>query len=595
MKRSAARHRPDPRIAYLSMEVGLESGMPTYSGGLGVLAGDTLRAAADLHLPMVGVTLVHREGYFRQELDEAGRQSTSPDPWSPEDRLDEAPARVVIQVGERRLDLRAWVYPVTGAGGHVVPVYLLDADLPGNSEDDRRLTDRLYGGDERYRLLQEAILGLGGAALLDELGFQHIRTFHMNEGHSALLPLALLSTKVRERPRGRATKNDDEWVRERCVFTTHTPVPAGHDRFHEDLVEEVLGEELTRMLRGRGLDHGVLNMTELALHFSRFVNGVALRHAQVSRLMFPTREIHAITNGVHVPTWTSPALAELFDRHVPDWRVDPLDLRHACVLPLDELRAARGKAKAALIRAVRERTGRKLAPDVLTLGFARRATPYKRTHLLFSDLDRLRAVADAAGGLQVVYAGKAHPRDLEGQERIRRIHEAAAALGDDVPVVYLQGYDMELGGLVTAGVDVWLNNPEKPKEASGTSGMKAALNGVPNLSVVDGWWVEGHVEGVTGWSIGGAWDEPSDGEAEAADLYRKLETVVAPLHRHDREGGEDLLEMRRASIALNGPHFSTRRMMAQYMARAYRVGEGAGSGAPARDRRRARVGSGGRG
>ena len=560
------------RIAYVSMEVGLESALKTYSGGLGVLAGDTLKAAADAGLPAVGVTLVHREGYFRQRLDDEGVQSAEPDAWSPEERLREVPERVTVELEGRDVEVRAWEYPVTGEGGHVVPVYFLDADVEGNDDDARGLTDRLYGGDRRYRLLQEALLGTAAPRLMAALGHDGIDTWHMNEGHSAFVPVELLRARVVGRASGEPTARDVEWVRGRCVFTTHTPVPAGHDRFDESLVEEVLGEAWTALLRGRGLEDGTLNMTEVALHFARFTNGVALRHAQVSREMFPGHEIAAITNGVHVPTWTSEPMADLFDRHVPSWRRDPLNLRHACVIPLDELREARSAAKARLLRAVRERTGRELEPDVLTLGFARRATPYKRADLLFDDTGALLSIAKESKGLQVVFAGKAHPRDSGGQELIRNIHEAARSLEGTVDVVYLEDYDMELGGLVTSGVDVWLNNPEKPKEASGTSGMKAALNGVPNLSVLDGWWIEGHVEGVTGWSLGGEWDEPADRDAAAADIYRKLAEHVLPAYlapddRFDR--------IRRHAIALNGPHFSARRMILQYADRAYGLRPGA--------------------
>jgi starch phosphorylase len=315
------------------------------------------------------------------------------------------------------------------------------------------------------------------------------------------------------------------------------------------------------------MDGGVLNMTHLALHFSRFVNGVAARHAMVSREMFPKASIHAITNGVHVPTWTSPPMAALFNRHIDDWRRDPYNLRHAVFLPLQELRAARADAKARLVAEVRKRTGVVLDPGVATIGFARRATPYKRADLLFTDPARLREIAGRHGGLQIVYAGKAHPRDGGGQEMIRRVHHAARLLGDDVPVVWLPGYDMELGGILTSGADLWLNNPIKPKEASGTSGMKAALNGVPNLSTIDGWWVEGLVEGVTGWSFGGDWREPSEDEPEAEALYQKLDEVVLPLYRNDPEGYD---RVRRSAISLCGAYFSARRMMHQYVERAYR-------------------------
>jgi starch phosphorylase len=282
--------------------------------------------------------------------------------------------------------------------------------------------------------------------------------------------------------------------------------------------------------------------------------------------MFPGRRIYPITNGVHAVTWASPPIAELLDRHVPGWRVDPLNLRHAVAIPLEELRFARAGAKALLVQAVEERARVALDPSVFTVGFARRATGYKRADLVFEDPARLRRLAEGAGGLQLVFAGKAHPRDEGGKDLIRRIVAAGRELGKIVRVVYLEDYDMALGRLITSGVDLWLNNPEKPKEASGTSGMKASLNGVPNLSVLDGWWIEGHVEGVTGWSVGASWRDPSDRGAEAASMYDKLERVILPLFR-DRP--DEYTAVRRHSIALNGPHFSARRMMHQYVELAY--------------------------
>lgn len=554
---------PRPSLVYFSMEIGFEARLPTYSGGLGVLAGDTLRAAADLGLPMVGVSLVHRRGYFRQMLDEAGRQTTEPDDWAPEELLREVEARARVELRGRTVHVRAFERPVVGVHGDIVPVYLLDTRLPENHEEDRRLTDSLYGGDAEYRLLQEAILGLGGLALLRELGYDGIETFHMNEGHSALLPVGLLEERL---DGGTPSPDDVARVREQCVFTTHTPVPAGHDRFPEELVESVLGSDRTSLLRDRGLQDGTLNMSLLALHLSRFANGVAARHGQVSREMFPDHEIYPITNGVHVPTWTSPAMASLFDRHIPGWRSDPYNLRHAALIPLPDLTAARAEAKARLLSAVRERTGVEMDPAVLTVGFARRSTPYKRIDLLFHDPERLRRMACDYGGLQVVYSGKAHPEDTGGQDMIRAVHHAAEVLEGDVPVVWLPDYDMELGGLITSGVDLWLNNPEKPKEASGTSGMKAALNGIPNLSTLDGWWIEGHMEGVTGWSLSRDWRGPSDREREAEVLYTRLEEDILPLYYDDAAAYD---RIRRNTITLNGPHFSARRMMQQYVDVAY--------------------------
>jgi glycogen phosphorylase len=556
-------------IAYFSMEICLEESLPTYSGGLGVLAGDTLRSAADLGLPMVGVTLAHRRGYFRQRLDGAGAQSELPADWSPESRLEPAGVTVTVEIEGRTVHVRAWKYEVRGLGGHEVPVYLLDTALPENGEWDRTLTDSLYGGDDSYRLAQEVVLGMGGAALLRALGHDRGICHHCNEGHAALLALWLLEQEVAGRSggwdAGEVRESDLEAVRAQTVFTTHTPVPAGHDRFPLDLARRVLGPARVALLERAGcIQGGELNMTVVALHCSRFVNAVALRHKEVSSAMFPGYEICAFTNGVHAATWTTPAFAELFDRRVPGWREDNNYLRYATTIALDEIRAAHAAAKGALLAEVARRTGVALDPKVFTIGFARRAATYKRADLIFSDLARLRRIVKNVGPLQIVYGGKAHPRDELGKQLIRNIHKAAAELGDALRVVYLENYEMDLGRLMTGGVDLWLNNPLRPLEASGTSGMKAALNGVPSLSVLDGWWVEGHVEGVTGWSIGP--DDASDPAGDAPDMYNKLERVILPLYYGLPYAYAAVM---RNCIALNGSFFNTQRMVTQYLQNAY--------------------------
>lgn len=562
------RNHRDLRVAYFSMEVGLSSDMPTYSGGLGVLAGDTIRAAADLELPCAAVTLVHRKGYFRQGLEEDGEQTEAPASWDPASRLREVPTRVTVRLAGRDVTVRAWEHPVQGVTGHRVPVYFLDTDVEDNDPDDRCITDHLYGGDLRYRLRQEAVLGLGGVELLRALGHDGLSTYHMNEGHSAFLALALLETCLDDgRPGPEGLGDAVEQVRKRCVFTTHTPVPAGHDRFPLGTIAEQLGEQRAELIDQTGcLEDGAVNMTHLALHFSRFTNGVAMRHGQVSREMFPGHEIHAITNGVHAVTWTGDGFRALFDEHLPGWRRNAFLLRQAISLPLDALREAHRRSKEALFAEVERRTGRALSPDTFTLAFARRAAPYKRADLLFSDPDRLREIAARSGGVQILYAGKAHPRDQPGKGMIRRVIEQAEGLRDEVPFVYLEDYDMELGRLLAAGSDLWLNNPVKPMEASGTSGMKAALNGIPCLSVLDGWWIEGHVEGVTGWSVGGDWTAVDREEDEARDILDKLEHVILPLYYGDPDGWARVM---RSAVALNGSYFHTRRMMDEYLARAY--------------------------
>jgi starch phosphorylase len=556
-----------PTVAYFSMEVGLDPAMPTYSGGLGMLAGDTLRSAADLAIPMVGVTLLHRKGYFRQHLDAQGNQSESPAVWAPEEFLEPLPPHVSVTIEGRTVMVSAWRYIVRGLSGHSVPVYFLDTALGENSPWDQTLTDNLYGGDEHYRLCQEVVLGLGGAAMLRALGYRRVQTYHMNEGHSALLVLALLEEQRERSGLSEVTKADRDAVRHRCVFTTHTPVPAGFDKFPLDLVRPVLGEEPTAVLQAvECLHDGALNMTYLALSFSHYINGVSMRHEEVSRSMFPNYPINSVTNGVHAATWASMPFQRLYDRHIPEWRHDNLYLRYAVGIPLDEIREAHVQAKQELLTEVERRTGQRLAPGVMTLGFARRAAAYKRPDLLFSDLDRLKRIASQVGPLQVIYGGKAHPRDEDGKALIRRIFEAAAALGDTVRVVYLEEYDMALAKYLCAGVDLWLNTPQKPDEASGTSGMKAALNGVPSLSILDGWWIEGHVEGSTGWSIGDEWELESDPSKEIASLYDKLEYLIVPTFY---ERSPAFAGVMRLAIALNGSFYNAQRMMLQYLENAY--------------------------
>lgn len=557
----AAAHAPgqDRSVAYFSMEIAIADALPTFSGGLGVLAGDYLLSAADLAAPITAVTLCYRGGYFAQHVDARGQQHELPVVWSPESHLEPLTAQVSIELFGREVRIGAWRYRLIGYDGAELDVVFLDTDVEGNDDDARSITDRLYGGDEHHRLAQEAVLGLGGVAMLAALGIDPVTTYHLNEGHSAFLTLALLQSELQS---GSDLAAAVAAVRDRCAFTTHTPVPAGHDRFETPLVEAGLGHARCALLGELGLlEDGWLNMTELSLALSGFANAVSLRHGEVSREMFPHASIRSVTNGVHVGRWAAPSVAALFDRHLPGWRGDNSLLRYAGGIELDELDAAHRVAKAALLGAVAERSAKRLDPDALTIGLARRATPYKQTALVFSDLDRLRAIAEDAGPLQVICSGKAHPRDEPGKELIARIVAAAKALEGAVDVVFLEDYDLELAALLVGGSDLWLNNPVKPHEASGTSGMKAALNGVPSLSVLDGWWIEGCVEGVTGWAIG---DHELGDDAEL--LYAKLGDVVAPLYR---TAPAAYLEVMRQAIALNGSFFNTERMVREYATAAY--------------------------
>jgi starch phosphorylase len=562
-------HNPaETKIAYFSMEIMLAPQIPTYAGGLGVLAGDMLRSAADLEVPMVGVTLIDHNGYFRQKLDSKGNQREEPDPWDSSKHLEAMEPRTSVLIEGRTVQLRAWRFWIRGISGHRVPVYLLDSLLPENNPWDQTLTDDLYGGDAHYRICQEAILGLGGTRILQALGYTDITTYHMNEGHAALLVLGLLEQDLGEGKLQFVTDDNVDRVRRRCVFTTHTPVPAAQDQFPWDLVQRVLGNEVTSVLESTHCcPEKVLNMTFLALRFSHYINGVAMHHGEISRGMYPQYPIRAITNGVHAVAWTAPAFCDLFDRHIPEWRYDNLYLRYAIGIPLAEIRSAHLSAKRRLIEEVKARRQVQLRESTLTIGFARRAATYKRLDFLFSDPACLRNIARTVGPLQILYAGKAHPRDEGGKILIQHVFQAAAALNSDaIQIVYLENYDVELARLMTSGVDLWLNTPQRPQEASGTSGMKAALNGVPSLSVLDGWWIEGCLEGVTGWAIGGDHDLPRDPLEERSSLYHKLESVIVPMYY-----GRSLAyaEVMRSVISVNGSFFNTHRMLDQYVNNAY--------------------------
>ena len=554
----------EARIAYFSMEIALAPEIPTYSGGLGMLAGDMVRSATDLGIPLVAVTLVSRAGYFRQSLSDSGEQRESADAWDPAAHGVALDARVGVPIEGRTVWLTGWLFVQECATGSRVPVILLDTDLVENTPDDRQLTHSLYGGDSRYRLKQELLLGVGGVRLLSAIGIR-VRHYHMNEGHSALLTLELLRRTAHPERDVRSGESiyDIPRVRELCTFTTHTPVEAGHDRFDYALVENVVGtlidDGTLRQLAGPN----ELNLTRLALNMSAYVNGVAERHAETSRRLFPGYPVHAIANGVHAPTWTSRTFAELYDRHVPRWRHEPETIiRAECCLADEQVWDAHQQGKAKLLTEVSGH-GLRLDPARPILGFARRMTAYKRPDLLFADLERLRALA-RRWPFQLVLAGKAHPHDGPGKELIRALHAHLRALQPDVPGVFLPNYDMRLAKILVAGADVWLNTPQPPLEASGTSGMKAALNGVPSLSVLDGWWIEGCIEGITGWAIG-------DGEAhgfneDATALYNKLEHAVLPAYYGERRAW---IAIMKGAISKCGSLFSSHRMMRRYAVDAY--------------------------
>jgi glycogen phosphorylase len=557
------------KIAYFSMEVGIESDMPTYSGGLGVLAGDTIRSAAELNVPLVAVTLLHREGYFYQKLNEMGLQTEEPVQWVIDDFLSPMEQIITVKIEDRQVKVKAWKYDVEVSDNKGVPIYFLDTDLPENSELDRTLTNFLYGGDIYYRLCQEIILGIGGVRMLRALGHNKIERFHMNEGHAALLTLELLKEQCLAGGRESITEQDIDAVRSKCVFTTHTPVPAGQDKYSIDLVKKALTDYPCLAIKDLITHEGALNMTYLALTLSHYINGVAKKHGEISRLMYASYRIDSITNGVHVGNWTSEAFQNLFDKYIPGWREDNFNLRYALNIPEEEIWQAHMRAKRKLIQYVNRQTNKGMDIDILTLGFARRAAAYKRADLLVEDIERLKKISSKTGEVQIIYAGKAHPKDQQGKELIKRIFQAIDKLNSDVKIVYLENYDIQLARLLTAGVDVWVNTPMPPMEASGTSGMKAAINGVPSLSILDGWWIEGCIEGKTGWAIGQdsrtiETERSNEGDAEA--LLDKLENTIIPMFYNKPSQFREIMAH---CIALNGSFFNTQRMVQQYVLKAY--------------------------
>lgn len=539
-------------IAYFSAEIGISASLPTYSGGLGVLAGDHIKAAADVGLPMVGITLFYKEGYFKQRVDKKGRQTETYPRFDPHSKLKQLSDKFILRLRDRDVWVATYEYSYEGIDGNTVPIYFLDTDLEENCYEDRIISLRLYSGNRDHRILQEAILGFGGVRLLEVLGFENIQTYHLNEGHCSFLTLALLEK----------FNGNEEEVRSRCHFTTHTPVEAGHDHFSIERCRKLLHSLLPDNL---GLPSWVedsrLHMTELGLHFSRSANGVSKLHGQIAQNQFPDFFIDYITNGVYHPHWMGESFKELFDIKIPEWRTNPDLLLNLNNISDDELRSAHTSQKHALLDYANSQREKALSKDVLTIGFARRAAEYKRARLIFSDPDRL--VKLGKHKLQIIFAGKAHPKDETGKNIIQEIIENANKLADSVKIIFLENYSMRLGRLITSGVDVWLNTPLRPNEASGTSGMKAALNGIPNLSVLDGWWAEGCKHGGNGWAIGSP--HSCDDQLDAESLYKVLEDQVIPIFYSDSKKWN---KMMRSSIQI-AVDFTAHRMIKEYQQKFY--------------------------
>jgi len=536
------------KVAYFSMEVGLNEHMPIYSGGLGILAGDHIKSAADLNVPLVAVTLLYKRGYFIQNINPMGYQEELYPYFDPRAFMEPLPLKVTIKIEGRNVDIGVWKYNQVGTQGRV-SIYLLDTDLPSNTPDDRMITQFLYGGDNHTRICQEAVLGIGGFLALKRLE-RNITTYHMNEGHAVFLTLALLKD----------CDGNEEKVREKCVFTTHTPVAAGHDKFTYEMANEVLGPYLPPNIKSLA-GEDLLNTTILALNLSRASNGVSELHGEVSREMFPGYNIGHITNGVHHLTWTGPEFQALFDEHIPNWRQQPQALSKAVDLPNDALKEAKMKAKKRLISYVNSATGVGFTDELLTICFARRAAAYKRATLLFADLEYLMNLS--FDRVQLIFAGKAHPRDEPGKQLIKEIVNTGRQYENKLRLVFLPNYNIWLAALMTQGTDVWLNTPRRPREASGTSGMKVCFNGGLNMSVLDGWWREVCKNRINGWAIGD--DEDQSDDAAASDLYIDLDDMVTTYYANPKQW----MSIMKNSIADVCSYFNTHRMVMEYFHKSY--------------------------
>ncbi len=532
-------------IAYLSAEIGLYSELHTYSGGLGVLAGDHLKSAADEGIDIAAVTLLYREGYGRQHLDSQGNQTETYPDLDPSRHLRDTGLELEIPLDGHVLSSKIWKTVIKGIGGHEVPVYFLDTRHTSNEDRHLKLSDRLYAGGDDMRVRQEYLLGVGGIRALKILGHWPLKGLHLNEGHCSFAGLEMLR---------------QGWTREQCskrtLFTTHTPVAAGHDKFDWDLVNNVTGDLIGGPEREIATHEGLCSMSHLGIGMAGRVNAVSHLNAEVASKMFPEVTIEPITNGVHHTSWISPTMARLYDEELDGWRSDGSLLEKAQILSDTGLERARAESRAVLRELVRSMTGIELDGNRLTVGFARRFATYKRASLVFRDIQRLNQMG--SGKLQFVFSGKAHPRDEGGKRLIKEVFAASKEL-EDIPVAFLEDYSMATGLAMTSGVDVWLNTPVRPMEASGTSGMKAVMNGVPNLSILDGWWPEACEHGENGWGIGKK-EEDRDDDRDAKSLYSIMEAEVIPTWSSSRS---NWTRMMKNAISV-GPRFTGQRMIRDY-------------------------------
>jgi starch phosphorylase len=552
------------QVAYISMEIAVDSNIPTYSGGLGVLSGDTVRSAADLELPMVGLCLCYSTGYFYQFFNEHGEQKEKEIEWNFFYEFEKVEKPITIKIEDKEVLVSAWLYRVIGQSGHILPIYLLTTDIEGNEDWMKKMTGSLYDSTSRWnRIVQEMILGIGGVKLLNSQGYTNIETYHLNEGHGSFSIVELYNM----------LNGDLDKVRNKVVFTTHTPVPAGHDRFDQDLVKKVFENRMPSEISKIAEDNGQFNMTYLGMGLSRYRNGVAKKHGDISRKMFPQYEVDSITNGIHLGFWVSRPFRQIFKKKWPNWKANPSILQNAIELDDLDIFDAHIENKFNLINYQKGHSWNLLDEERITIGFARRFATYKRATLIFKDIDKLGSICQDK--IQFIFAGKAHPQDKMGKEYIKEIYNSGEYLYDNygVKVVMMENYNMDLSHMLVSGCDIWLNTPERYREASGTSGMKAALNGVLNFSVQDGWWLEGyHRNPMAGWAIGPDDSNPedpgvsNDWDIDSKAIYEILENEIIPTYLNH----EEWLFRSKNAIAL-AAFFNTNRMMKEYAKKAYNL------------------------
>ncbi|MCL4496681.1 MAG: alpha-glucan family phosphorylase [Deltaproteobacteria bacterium] len=557
-------------IAYFVMECAVDSRIPTYSGGLGILAGDTLQSFADLEVPAVCITLLWKNGFTNQKLASDGTQLDSVQEWDVERYMQPTNIKIKMPLGDKDITITAYKYTIESTkGDNEIDAYFLTPDVPENDPETRKICDRLYIKGGLTRLKQEIILGIGGYEMLKAIKYKPF-LYHINESHSAFLIASLMKDM-----------NDLNRVKSRVVFTTHTPIPAAFDKFAMKDVASMLGrycdkQVLYDIYQEKLEDNDELNLSWLAIKNAKNVVAVSRKHKFVSEQIFEGYRLKYVTNGIHHIKWASAHHKMLYTKYIKGWEEDPDLLRDVACIPDNEFAQAHILSKETLVEMVNSESDASFIPEDFTIAMAKRITHYKRNNLILSNPNKLIEIAERKGNIQIIFAGKAHPADPDGLAMIKSIHNASqyiASKTKKIKIAFLENYNIHKANIILAGVDLWLNNPVRPLEASGTSGMKASLNGVPNFSVLDGWWLEACMEGINGWGIGPrpAWTDLSysDDVQDLNDIYGKLEFNILDLYY---KNFSDYLKIMKMAVSTIAPYFNTHRMVSEYVTDLYLTG-----------------------